>query len=234
LVRARARIARLDVSVVRRIRATLSAAVFQCGNAVEDMIALPFQAKEEDVDSVFALQAAAAAGLGAAFACALRAVGDIRSVVEREDEATESTDTVDSVLAGAFMQELRDRYALMHEDDEFEKVIQAQREAEKQRKLDLYKEMTDEEMEFLKMYKKVADFDERSLRAYIAARRGRKLVDGSELVPAPGEEEAASARGEEPDEYGNAPVGGEKYVLDDGGERTLVDADDEDGPDGED
>ena len=53
----------------------------------------------------------------------------------------------------------------------FDEIIGKQREEEKQKKLDVYKEMTEEEFEELRMYKRFADFDERYLNEFLQDRR---------------------------------------------------------------
>lgn len=76
-----------------------------------------------------------------------------------------------SILVSVLCSELHMRYKLSHDDVRFDKIIGEQREAEKRKKLDIYGQMTEEELEELRMYKRVADFDERYLQDFLRDRR---------------------------------------------------------------
>lgn len=107
----------------------------------------------------------------------LTAILDMSSAKKpQQGERTPSTTTPEShALAARFVgivcADLQARYRFSHDDVRFDEVIGAQREEEKRKKLDVYKQMTEEEFEELRMYKRFADFDERYLNEFLQDRR---------------------------------------------------------------
>jgi hypothetical protein len=135
-------------------------------------------------------------------------------------------------LVSMLCDDLYARFQFSHDDVRFDEIIAAQREEEKRKKLDLYKQMTEDELESLRTYKNIADFDERRLQDFIHDRRkgAAKLSSSSSSSDGDtneGEEQTAEKRHEDmnDDEPFSPPA--EKIIMEDH-EEQLGDDDDED------
>jgi hypothetical protein len=162
-------ISRLDPpSLIQKVRGVFVNDIIPGYTSVPDLVVTSVWSEDDDNVSSRLPGWIACVVLGHSFAHAAS-----RLVNSMEGGASD----IGTLMVSAMVSDLRARHRFSSNDIDFEDAISKQREAEKKKKIDIYGQMTEDELESLRMYKKIANFDEHMLASFLDdRRRGRSIL----------------------------------------------------------